>query len=136
MQTKIELFVFGTALIILMLFLSHGKFSERSVYLETMPQPRTQSTLPGDLEFEIVNTEEARARGLSGRKSMPKNHGMLFVFPEVGIKCMWAKDMLFDLRILFLNPEGELITSDEMKAGSTEPHCSPVPVSLIAEINL
>lgn len=136
MQPKIELFVFGVALTILTLFLSHDKFSKRPVYVETMPQLQVPSTVPNELEFEIANTEDSRARGLSGRKAMPKNHGMLFVFPDVGIKCMWAKDMLFDLRILFLNSEGELITSNEMKAGSTEPHCSPIPVSLVAEINL
>lgn len=59
--------------------------------------------------LDIAKTEEERIQGLSGVKSMPKNHGMLFVFDESGEHGIWMKDMNFALDIIWLNEYSEVI---------------------------
>src|SRR5688572_11453804 len=45
------------------------------------------------VELEVASTNSARTLGLSGRRSMPRNHGMLFDFKVADQYCMWMKDM-------------------------------------------
>lgn len=51
--------------------------------------------------FEVVNTEESRKRGLSGRREI-KADGMLFVFDELGYHGIWMKEMLFDIELIWV----------------------------------
>ncbi|MBU1026097.1 MAG: DUF192 domain-containing protein [Candidatus Margulisbacteria bacterium] len=55
-----------------------------------------------EYRLEIANTMAKRAKGLSNRKTLPKNHGMLFVFknPINGQFCM--EDMNFPLDFVWL----------------------------------
>lgn len=87
------------------------------------------------LEFEVVDTPELMAKGLSGRDSMPENHGMLFSWRDSAVRCMWAKDMKFDLDVAFLDEKGRMVGLDSMKAGTTTPHCSSVPARFVLEVN-
>jgi uncharacterized membrane protein (UPF0127 family) len=41
------------------------------------------------IEAEVAATQSHRMTGLMHRKSMPQQRGMLFVFPEVNMHCMW-----------------------------------------------
>jgi uncharacterized protein len=52
--------------------------------------------------LERVDTEATRERGLSGRASMEKDHGMLFVFPTPGILTFWMKEMNFPLDFIWI----------------------------------
>ena len=51
----------------------------------------------GEVRVEIVETEAERQRGLSGRKEMGEDEGMLFVFDYPARHEFWMKEMLFDL---------------------------------------
>lgn len=57
---------------------------------------------------EISDSEEGRIQGLSGRKSLPENHGMLFVFEEANKYSFWMKDMKFPIDIIWIN-KGEIV---------------------------
>ena len=59
----------------------------------------------GVIHAIVVSTTEALARGLSGRPSLPKDSGMLFVFPNVGIYGFWMKDMNFPIDIVWINAD-------------------------------
>ncbi len=59
---------------------------------------------------EVVRSNLARSRGLSGRESLPVGTGMLFVFPDTAYPSMWMKDMLFSIDILFISPDGTINT--------------------------
>ena len=59
---------------------------------------------------EVVQTEEARSRGLSGRASLAEGHGMLFVFEQDGQWGIWMKDMHFSIDILWLDAAGTVVT--------------------------
>lgn len=51
---------------------------------------------------EVVNKSEDLAKGLSGRKRLKENQGMLFVFEEAGNYGFWMKDMKFSIDIIWI----------------------------------
>jgi len=60
----------------------------------------------GEIELivEIADEEAERAQGLSGRKSLAENEGMLFVFGGKDVKpAFWMKDMLMPIDIIWIN---------------------------------
>lgn len=56
-----------------------------------------------ELKLTFASTEELRRVGLSGRKGLGKNEGMLFNFPEPGFHGIWMKDMLFPIDVIWFN---------------------------------
>lgn len=62
-----------------------------------------------DMRVEKVSSKATRERGLSGRKTITKNTGMLFVFEQPGVQCIWMKDMKFPIDIVWLNSTGLVI---------------------------
>lgn len=67
-----------------------------------------------DFELEVVTTEAAIQRGLGGRESIPRNSGMLFVFPQAEKKRFWMKDCIVDIDIMFLSKLGRITAIHEM----------------------
>lgn len=57
------------------------------------------------VNIEIVSSAEDLARGLSGRRSLQPNQGMLFLFPTYGIPSFWMKDMLFAIDIIWIRDD-------------------------------
>jgi len=54
------------------------------------------------IETEVVSSPEKLALGLSWRKSLCENCGMLFVFAKPDYHNFWMKDMNFDLDMLWI----------------------------------
>lgn len=52
---------------------------------------------------EIAGNPKERELGLSGRNSLPKNSGMLFIFSEPDFYNFWMKDMIFGLDFIWIN---------------------------------
>jgi hypothetical protein len=70
----------GTQMIRLTLLLS-------ALLLQPMAAAQQLPTIPLTIRFfqvtaEVAQTHEHRAKGLMGRKSLPVNHGMLFIFEQ------------------------------------------------------
>lgn len=55
--------------------------------------------------FQVVDTERARFRGLSGRDSMGGYAGMYFIFDRPGIYGIVMREMRFPLDVVWLNGE-------------------------------
>lgn len=87
------------------------------------------------LRAELAATPEARMRGLMHRRSLPPNHGMLFVFPGDEVRCMWMKDTPLPLAVAFLDANGGLLNIAEMRPHSLELHCSIGPARYALEMN-
>lgn len=62
---------------------------------------------------EVADTDEARAKGLSGRTELAKDEAMLFVFAQDGDKPIWMKDMQIPIDIVWLDAKKRII---EMRA--------------------
>lgn len=54
---------------------------------------------------EVADEEEERKRGLSERLSLDEKRGMLFIFPNVGDRSFWMKDMKFNLDFVFIRKD-------------------------------
>lgn len=61
------------------------------------------------VDVDIVKTNEDMALGLSGRKSLAANQGMLFIFAQAGSYGFWMKDMNFNLDIVWLDDHHRVV---------------------------
>lgn len=60
------------------------------------------------IAVEYAETPEKQANGLMNRKSLGKNSGMLFIFPNEEIQSFWMKNMLIPLDIMFISTSGRI----------------------------
>ncbi len=68
------------------------------------PAPKSKVTIDKhDFSVELETTSAQQQQGLSGRASLPKNQGMLFIFQTANRYPFWMKDMKFNLDIIFIN---------------------------------
>lgn len=81
------------------------------------------------LKVAIANTPETRAQGLSGLKSMPQNHGLLFVFPDNEKYGIWMKGMNFPIDIIWLNEDMRVVFIKQKVAPETYPQIFYPPIS-------
>ncbi len=87
------------------------------------------------VEAELAATPNSRASGLMYRKSMPTQHGMLFVFPVAAKHCMWMKNTYLLLSVAFLNEQGAIINVEEMDPQTENNHCAVKPARYALEMN-
>jgi uncharacterized membrane protein (UPF0127 family) len=87
------------------------------------------------IEAEVVNTQEARMRGLMMRRSMPTHRGMLFVFEDYARHCMWMKNTLLPLSVAFMDEQGRIINVEEMRPQTEDNHCAVKPARYALEMN-
>lgn len=91
----------------------------------------------------IADSEELRSKGLSDAESIESDECMFFIFDQpipaedVIFTC---EDMSFDIDLLFLNPEGNIVDKQFGKAGSEDPisptNLAPdMPVAYVIELN-
>lgn len=87
------------------------------------------------VEAELAATANSRASGLMYRKSMPTQHGMLFVFPVAAKHCMWMKNTYLPLSVAFLDEQGAIINVEEMEPQTENNHCALKPARYALEMN-
>jgi uncharacterized membrane protein (UPF0127 family) len=83
---------------------------------------------------EVVDTPVTRAQGLMGRASMPKDTGMLFVYPDEGIRSFWMKDTPLPLSIAFIDQQGRVVSVAELTPFDTTPKLSELPAMYALEM--
>ena len=88
------------------------------------------------IEAEVAATPDHRMVGLMKRRSMPANHGMLFIFTEPQRHCMWMKNTLLPLSVAFLDEQGRILNVEDMKPQTENNHCARNPARYALEMNL
>ena len=87
-------------------------------------------------EIEIADSDYETETGLMYRQGMDKNHGMLFIFPEVAMHSFYMKNTAFPLDILFITEEFKIASLQENASPFDERGLSSkIPVKYVLEIN-
>lgn len=86
-------------------------------------------------ELEIADSYSSRERGLMFRKSMPANHGMIFIFDQPDVLGFWMKNTHIPLDIIYLDADRRVITIKQMKPLDEKSVSSERPAKYAIEIN-
>ena len=87
------------------------------------------------IRAEVAADFSTRMRGLMHRASLPANSGMLFIFDEPSIHCMWMKNTLIPLSVAFLDDAGTVINIADMQPHSEQSHCAAREARYALEMN-
>ena len=98
---QILLPLLGVALFIIAVGIFVNKIQNQKVNLSAKKEIKVGSI---NVAIEVADTNEERKRGLSGRKSLGENEGMLFVFEKENVfPSFWMKDMIIPIDIVWIN---------------------------------
>lgn len=61
------------------------------------------------LTVYLAQTEAEKAQGLMGVRSLPLDHGMLFMYDSMAQPIFWMKNMELSLDFIYLNETGEIV---------------------------
>lgn len=91
---------------------------------------------PHPFTVEVMRTEPDREKGLMFRRSMPADRGMLFDFKKVEPVMMWMKNTYIPLDMVFIGPDGQVVSTAE----NAEPQSERIipsggPVLGVLEVN-
>jgi hypothetical protein len=85
--------------------------------------------------LEVARTPAEQETGLMKRDSMPKDHGMIFVFPNDEVRKFWMKNTRFPLDIVFVGAKGRVVSISQMKAYDLNETSSAEPARYAIELN-
>jgi uncharacterized membrane protein (UPF0127 family) len=87
------------------------------------------------IRAEVAADFSTRAQGLMQRQSLGPNAGMLFVFDEIAVHCMWMKNTVIPLSVAFLDERGRIINIADMQPLSEQSHCASTPALFALEMS-
>ena len=87
------------------------------------------------ISVELARTKKEHARGLMHRKSLGKYDGMLFIYANKNILCMWMKNTYIPLTVLFIDERGYVLEMQDMFPNTETPHCSANKVRFALELD-
>lgn len=94
---------------------------------------------PKKINVEFAKTPEEWQKGLMNRSSLPKNSGLLFIFPDEKNRDFWMKNVLIPLDVVFISSKGrvnEMTTLHPCQETETcQSYNSKMPAQYVLEIN-
>lgn len=90
----------------------------------------------GVIRVEVADTKSSRVLGLSGRKGLAEDTGLLFIFDTSGKYGFWMKDMLFPLDIIWINDDGFIVEIERNISPDTYPktYVNAIPARYVLEV--
>ncbi|MGH8737119.1 MAG: DUF192 domain-containing protein [Burkholderiales bacterium] len=99
------------------------------------PLPEVELSLGmRQIHAELADTVPARMQGLMYRTSLAPNSGMLFVYEQPALECMWMKNTLIPLSVAFFDETGRIINIEQMQPQTEDSHCTERPASYSLEM--
>lgn len=92
----------------------------------------------GQLVLELAQTDKEIIKGLSGRKELPADQGLLFIFGDYVPRSFWMKNMNFPIDIIWLNDRvvTGIVASAQPEGENPRIHyISPGPANSVLEVN-
>ena len=99
-----------------------GAMQDMACAQSALPRGRVLFPDGARVSVDIVDTDATRQRGLMFRTSLAANEGMIFVFDVPGFYPFWMKNTLIPLDMLWLDPEGRVVS-----IASSVPPCKSDP---------
>jgi len=94
---------------------------------------------PVKIRAEFARTPEELQKGLMNRPSLPKNSGLLFIFPDETNKSFWMKNTLIPLDVIFISSKGRINEMTTLNPCQETEICqsynSKTPAQYVLEIN-
>ena len=87
------------------------------------------------LETELALSRQNQFKGLQNRSFLPKNSGMIFVYPRPKILSFWMKNTKIPLSIAFIDKNGIITQIEKLKPGSLKAAKSKVKCLYALEVN-
>ena len=117
---RFRLIVAAAALSVLPAAPAGAETSSGSQIRPAAVQTRLRFASGRSIRVDVVDTPASREKGLMFRKSLPKDYGMLFVFPnEMGMQ-FWMKNTWVSLDIVFIGKDKRITRLHERVKPSTE----------------
>jgi len=86
--------------------------------------------------IELATTIAQKTKGLSGRDSLCKNCGMIFVFGFEANLPFWMKDTLIPLDMIWLDKNGKVVDIQTItEINSTKIYQNQTPAQYVIELN-
>ncbi len=85
---------------------------------------------------EVAASDPARIRGLMFRERLAPNAGMLFIFDDKAVQCMWMRNTLIPLSVAFIDDDGRIVNIEDMQPHTENRHCATRPVRFALEMEL
>lgn len=87
--------------------------------------------------LEVAISKAQHEKGLSDRKSLAENHGMLFLFQREDKECFWMKDMEFPLDIIWVDGAKKVVHLERNVSPDTYPQaiCPSEKATYVIELN-
>jgi len=108
------------------------------LYLTNINNKRTIEINNLRIEVWVARTPAEKAQGLSGKKELKENEGMIFVYDDYQIRTFWMKDMLFSIDTLWLL-DNEVVGIEKniplTEDGGVKKYHSPIPVNYVLEVS-
>lgn len=120
------------SLVVLTVNWAHAEDSPALSKLEIITKNGTQH----QFNVELAITDEQKLNGLMYRKTLPKNQGMLFIYPHAFEIEMWMKNTYIPLDMLFIDEAGRIVSiAHHTKPLSLETIRSKAAAIAVLELN-
>lgn len=113
-------------------------------YLKNNPLPflKTSTITIGKQTFKLNVAKDSKEKeiGLSEKKSLPEDYGMLFPFEKPGYYSFWMRNMQFPIDIIFINGKKIVKIYQNLQVPTTKEESLPIyqseePADKVLEIN-